>query len=269
MTWRDQTEEAEVWLHTSDCGGPVLPRHNVLALVAHPDDESVGLGFYLQESSRTSLVFLTSGEASASIASYIANGGYSYLREREVTTALSQISNIEFLRFARIPDKQLYNNLQDAVRIVAETVRVRQSTALITHAFEGGHPDHDCCSFIANRVAMKADLPVWEFPEYSGPPRNLVQCFADADPSEVAFIRPRPGQVAMKQQLFRCYRSQKNVLSMFDPQRPELFRRQPSQNYYAPTWSTYFSNPGYSSDVVGAQFVRYDQQVVTDTKIAS
>ena len=47
---------------------------------------------------------------------------------------------------------------------VAERVRPE---AIATLAYEGGHPDHDCCSVLGARLGERLGVPVWETAVYS------------------------------------------------------------------------------------------------------
>ena len=46
-----------------------------------------------------------------------------------------------------IPDQETMHRLPSLARRLAELVAAEQPATVITHAYEGGHPDHDSCAF--------------------------------------------------------------------------------------------------------------------------
>ena len=51
--------------------------------------------------------------------------------------------------------------------------------ALLTLAYEGGHPDHDSCSFLSAQLAG-ASIPCWEAPLITGGGSSAFQEFMQA-----------------------------------------------------------------------------------------
>ena len=47
----------------------------------------------------------------------------------------------------------------------AELEKIRPD-AILTLAYEGGHPDHDSCGFLASRIGLATGVTVWEAPLY-------------------------------------------------------------------------------------------------------
>jgi hypothetical protein len=54
----------------------------------------------------------------------------------------------------------------------------------MSHAYEGGHLDHDACSFLATHIATTLAIPRFEFPLYWSDVRgNIIQQqFRESDP---------------------------------------------------------------------------------------
>lgn len=147
-----------------------------------------------------------------------------------------------------------------AARKLLELISIRRPTALVTHAFEGGHPDHDCCNFLACRIGRYLKIPVWEFPEYSAPPNPLIQHFGNSNAPEIVAIAPTVSEFRAKCEMFRQHRSQEAVLNMFNPRKRELFRKQPKRNYFRPEWSHYFSQSRYTSAELVEAFRSFDHR---------
>jgi LmbE family N-acetylglucosaminyl deacetylase len=150
--------------------GAELPRLTaVLAVCAHPDDESFGLGAVLTALARagttSSILCLTRGEASTLGP---AAGDLGGLRAAELAAAAAVlgISRTELLDY---PDGALTGlplaQLADHVR---EQVRLTGAQALLVFDEGGvtGHPDHCRATAAALSAADRDDLPVlaWAIP---------------------------------------------------------------------------------------------------------
>jgi LmbE family N-acetylglucosaminyl deacetylase len=107
-----------------------------------------------------------------------------------------------------------------------------QSTGVVTHAYEGGHPDHDTCSYIAAQVARTLAIEVWEMPLYhrAGGHINL-QRFVEGQ-AELK-LTPTDAEYARKKEIASQYVSQGDVIRAF-PALEEKFRRQPAYDYSRP-----------------------------------
>src|SRR3569833_2187227 len=72
---------------------------------------------------------------------------YSGVRRSEALSAAAKIgvSELEFLEFG---DQLLFSALDDAFRVISDIVRQYKPDFVLVPAYEGGHPDHDCCSFL-------------------------------------------------------------------------------------------------------------------------
>ncbi len=52
---------------------------------------------------------------------------------------------------------------------------VARADAVLTHAYEGGHPDHDAVAFAAHAAARRAGRPVFEMPFYHAAPEGWAR----------------------------------------------------------------------------------------------
>jgi len=142
----------------------------VLAVVAHPDDESFGLGAILdafnRAGARTSVVCLTHGEASPvhSVA-----GNLAELRGREFAAA-ARMLGVADLTLRDYPDGALER--VDCSRLVGEVIDaagVAHADGLLVFDPSGvtGHHDHAAASAAALRAAADLNLPVlgWTLPD--------------------------------------------------------------------------------------------------------
>jgi LmbE family N-acetylglucosaminyl deacetylase len=205
-----------------------------LLLVAHPDDESIGAGILMQRNQGMHTVFATSGAPNRPYIwrQFGTPRRCARIRREEAAAALA-IVDVPKPVFLGFPDGRLYRNLAPAYRHLSELVRRIAPQIVMTHAYEGGHPDHDACSFLASRLARKFDLECWEMPYYR--PTGLqeggvvIQQFLRGLNQE-SLADPTAAEVSTKRAMFAAHRSQCSVLADFDPAR-ECYRPQPAYDY--------------------------------------
>lgn len=210
-----------------------------LVLVAHPDDECVMCGGLLQRMRHPSVVYATDGSPQDPYfwGAYGSREAYSRLRQKEARRALARVgvNDVEFLaaREKRLVDQELFRNLGVAYDLLMNEVERLRPEAILTLAYEGGHPDHDSCSFLASKVGAEAELPVWEAPLYRHKPSELcLQEFGHPNGTEV-FYEPTSEELARKRAMCLEYVSQGDFLKIFRLER-ETFRPQAAYEYSQP-----------------------------------
>ncbi|HEY5114783.1 MAG TPA: PIG-L family deacetylase [Nakamurella sp.] len=143
--------------------------HTVLAVVAHPDDESFGLGAILdafhRAGIRTAVLCLTRGEASTL---HGAAGELSAVRGREFAAAARTLGVADAV-LRDFPDGALGQACRS--RVVGEVIdaaRAGGTDGLLVFDPSGvtGHPDHAAATAAALLAAAGLDLPVlaWTLP---------------------------------------------------------------------------------------------------------
>lgn len=222
---------------------PLLGR--TLVLVAHPDDESVGCGALLQRIREPIVVFATDGAPQEEVFwnKYGSRLRYARVREEEARRALATIgvSELEFLGSQPLPsgegicDQELHEHLGEACTRLNSIIRRRRPEAIITLAYEGGHPDHDACSILAFSLGTQHGLSVWEFPLYhrNSSGEMVYQRFVVPDLHEETILEITPEEMEYKTAMFETYTSQHPFLLEFDP-KIERFRRQHVYDYSQP-----------------------------------
>ena len=209
---------------------------STLVLVAHPDDESVGCGMLLQGIRAAGILLCTDGGPAVTRPWYtrVLHSRTRYAGKRLAEfRAASRIARVRYTHEMNgIQDQLLYKSLERAAGFLAECIVQHRPDAILSHAFEAGHPDHDCCAFLAHWAGRKFSLPVWEMPLYyrSAPSSPLVyQRFLCCYGNEVELF-PEPDKLLRKTMMLSEHRSQAGVISRFDKTR-EVFRPQPAYDF--------------------------------------
>jgi LmbE family N-acetylglucosaminyl deacetylase len=215
-----------------------------LVLVAHPDDESAGCGALLQRMREPIVVVATDGAPGDRYfwGSYGSRLHYASLRREEASAALASagINEIVFLAGAsgageKFVDQELYCALGEVVSELSAVVNRYRPETVLTMAYEGGHPDHDVCSFLGAVLGRQYGLPVWEFPLYhrlaSGP--MIWQRFLLPSDDEETVLQVAPAEAEIKRRMLSAYVSQGSFLAQFGLA-IERFRPQPTYDYSEP-----------------------------------
>lgn len=213
-----------------------------LVLVAHPDDECIAFGALLQRMQSPLVVFATNGSPEDPYfwQKYGSREAYARLRRKETMGSMRAAGVQDVLFLSDLPggerfvDQELFRNLHSAFNILSEIAQRRMITAVLTLAYEGGHPDHDSCSLLASQLAKRFSVPCWEAPLYHRLPDGggEYQRFVKISGEEVD-VRPTPQEEEAKRAMCLAYSSQGNFLTHFDVKN-EKVRPQIAYDYSRP-----------------------------------
>lgn len=154
-----------------------MRRPAVLAVFAHPDDETLAAGALLAKLAAagvdTHLVTATAGEGGWKGSPRPAPAEIARRREEELRAA-AQVLGVRTVRVLGFPDGKVEQAPEEtAVAMIAARIREVRPAAVLTFGPDGitGHPDHAAVSrFTANAVTVAAVTPATTMPEAMFPP---------------------------------------------------------------------------------------------------
>ncbi len=228
------------------CSTAPTDRLRIAVVVAHPDDEVIGAGALLCEIAPWLLVWTTDGAprdlADAHRAGCCTREDYARLRRRERSRA-AELLGVPRYRTLDLgcADQEASAALEELALQVAALVADSSADVVLTHAYEGGHPDHDATAFAVHAARALLSRQGRRQP----PIVELTSYHADADTEEYrvsTFLPNGPAPLVLavdrdrrsrKLALYGCYASQRAVLEEF-PVGEERFRLAPAYDFSEP-----------------------------------
>jgi LmbE family N-acetylglucosaminyl deacetylase len=207
----------------------------VALVVAHPDDETIAAGASLHLLPRLLLVHVTDGAprtlADVAAAGFDVPADYAAARRRELVAALNAAGATPELVELGIVDQEASFHMPALARALSRLFDAHGIEAVLTHAYEGGHPDHDATAFAVHAAA--GHRPVLEFAGYHADPAGalLTGCFLPGPTPTVIMLTD--AERARKRALFDCFRTQARTLKAFGTDQ-ELFRPAPAHDFTEP-----------------------------------
>jgi LmbE family N-acetylglucosaminyl deacetylase len=164
------------------------PAGDVMVVVAHPDDETIGIGGQFRSLQSAMIVHVTDGAPrdgrDARAHGFATCADYAAARRRELAAALSEVGiGAELLAELGVPDQGAALSLPALSRSLATLIAERAPRFVCTHPYEGGHPDHDAVAFAihaACRLLSESGRP---------PPDIIEMAFYHAAPGGTVFQR--------------------------------------------------------------------------------
>ena len=221
----------------------------VALVVAHPDDETIGAGAMLPLFRRLLLVHVTDGAprdgADAAAHGFTDPASYAAARRAELATALRVAGVAPVCAELGAPDQGASSRLPALARALRSLLVQHGIEMVLTHPYEGGHPDHDAAAFITSQAAT--DLTRLEFASYHAGTGGLVTGGFLAAPSPALAAEGRgegalhheaamtltPAEQARKRAMLDCFISQRATLAPFGTV-SERFRPAPAYDFSQP-----------------------------------
>lgn len=213
---------------------------DIAIVIAHPDDETIGGGALLARLEGAAVILITDG-APRNLDDARAHGfetaeAYGRQRLSEMRRALGHAGvGVGALVALGLPDQGAAFHLREIALQLADIFRVRGTRSVLTHAYEGGHPDHDAAAFavsLAVRLAASRgqDIGVVEMPFYRlGESGVAWQSFAPDKGAEWV-VKLDPEERLLKLRMMAAHDTQKAVLTPFEPSH-ERFRAAPRHDF--------------------------------------
>ncbi len=225
--------------------GPLTPTIRCSVIVAHPADEVVGAGCLISKLVDVTVLHVTDGAPrdmqDATAAGFKDRSEYAQARKQECLCALA-IANVPEDRVVdlEVVDQCASQYLADLTKKIATFLQQSATDIVVTHPYEGGHPDHDATAF-ATHAALRlmkkngfrppalfemalhpsADFKA-KLPEFlPGSERETTTLLLDERAQE------------LKQRMFACFQTQRKSLDL-SPVSPEKFRQPASYDFTAP-----------------------------------
>ena len=221
---------------------------STLVIAAHPDDECLGAATLLAGLGRRAVLHLTDGVPRErrywpARAPHSASA-YACQRRAEALRALSLVGvAADDVHDIGLVALELCYDLADIARALARRIDALSPGRIVTHAYEGGHPDHDAAAFA---VAAACELLAAEHRPV--PPRFEMALYHGAAGRMVAgdFVPPlssahpevaralSAGDLTRKRSMLRCFTSQADVLRPFLSLMHERYRPAPLYDFTRP-----------------------------------
>jgi LmbE family N-acetylglucosaminyl deacetylase len=228
----------QLWLEDPACAA-------ALVVVAHPDDEVITAAALLSRVERAGVICVSDGAPrsygyaeSAGLSSRFDLGA---MRRREAAAALALIGrDIEPRTNLGVVDQEVACEMVALARYLVGPLQAG-FTHVVTHAYEGGHPDHDAVALAVHAAAAlvrkSGAVPptILEAAVYSGAGDSpaLQSFLPHPDAGPVISLELTPEERDLKRGMFRSHVTQQRVLSSFKVAQ-EQFRLAPRYHFSAP-----------------------------------
>lgn len=246
------TSRADVLARVAAEAGSNSPLPRLLIVLAHPDDEVLAMGARLERLRSSRLLTVTDGVPEdgddARQHGFASLASYREARRHELGDALAH-AGLPVERVLSppkaplpVPDQTAALHLAALARAIAAHISEFQPEAVLTHPYEGGHPDHDACAFAVHaavRVVEAAGRPqpaIVEAPFYHAGEDGSMSTgqFLASTASALTLVHQlSPREQANKRARLACFVSQVETLRQFGTVR-ELFRMAPGYDFTQP-----------------------------------
>jgi LmbE family N-acetylglucosaminyl deacetylase len=213
-----------------------LPSGSIV-VAAHPEDETIGLGATMASSEKLTVLYLTTVCPGDHVwrAPLIAPADELCSDPHEELRCAMKLAGVDpqRVRSLRIGEAAATETLVSLTRSMIDEIQRIAPPVVITHAYEGGHPDHDAVAFIVhaaaamleregNRVPVVAEMTSWhardgELVTYEFLPSRMPVYTRVLTASEKE----------LKRAMIECYVTRREVLAAF-PLQVERVRLAPA-----------------------------------------
>jgi N-acetylglucosamine malate deacetylase 2 len=226
--------------------GSELPMPPSMVVVAHADDQTIALGARIGRLQEAHFVHVTDGaprnEQDSRTHGFSNLDDYRRARTQELAAMLAEASLQRVSRSCLdFPDQEASLNLAEMTRQLAELIAHHEPEVIITHPYEGGHPDHDACAFAVhhavalNRARGGVRPLVIEAPFYHAGPSGFEPgtFLRDEGSMPEMLYELSDAERKRKHKLVSCFTTQRETLKGFHDA-TERFRIAPVYDFSRP-----------------------------------
>ncbi|MDQ3665060.1 MAG: PIG-L family deacetylase [Acidobacteriota bacterium] len=225
--------------------GALVGQFRLSVIVAHPADEIFGAGGLISKLSDVTIIHLTDGAPNdiqiVYEAGFEGRADYAQARRKECISALA-IANVPADRILDLAvfDHQAPHFLTDLAKRITTLLQQSAPDIVLTHPYEGGHPDHDAAAFATNaavRLLRRHGFnPPMLFEMALHPGRDGEKRVLDFLPStrrETTTLMLDEEAQELKRRMYECFATQREAIRG-NPLGPERFRRPPPYDFTLP-----------------------------------
>jgi LmbE family N-acetylglucosaminyl deacetylase len=156
---------------------------------------------------------------------------YASARRKELVNALAFCGARASTEMLEVVDQTASFHLVELAKTIAGRIESLRPELVLTHPYEGGHPDHDACAFAVHAGAQLAGFSeLGEFASYHAGPPGVVAGQFLAGPEAVFVAQLSAEERARKQLMLDCFETQRATLAGF-PTDAERYRRAPAYDF--------------------------------------
>ena len=216
---------------------PQITSDRIAVVVAHPDDETIGVGGQLSRFVRVTIAHVTDGATRR----HPERAAFARQRRCELETAMA-VAGVpaEACVGLGVADQEAALELASLAERLAALLTQGNIDIVLTHPYEGGHPDHDATAFAVHGAQWlmsqrgEAAPAIVEMAFYhAGPSGLLAQQFVPVPGSRTITVPLSTAKWEVKQQMLAAHASQAGVVAQFSAT-VERFRPAPRYDFCAP-----------------------------------
>jgi len=211
-------------------------------LAAHPDDETIGASLVLTRSDST-IIYLTDGAPRETRLwppdMQCSREEYAEKRrvEAQLAAACAGVSSERMFWLGAVDQEGMFA-VAKSTAMLARILEQCRPGVLVTHSYEGGHPDHDACALLArlaiDLISADKKPALVEMTSYHAREGSCVTGeFLNSHPSSELIVDLNEAQHEIKQSMMAAHTSQKLVLQYFGTER-ERYRKAPQYDFTRP-----------------------------------
>jgi LmbE family N-acetylglucosaminyl deacetylase len=220
-----------------EASSPFIDQH-VLLIVAHQDDEVLGAGAQFPSFGQLSLLHVTDGAGfmpEARVKGFDTLPAYAAARAREVRSAVTAAGVDATFHALGVRCLEASFRLPAITRQLVRAINGIGPDIILTHAYEGGNPDHDAVAFAVSRAVHRLSWQpqVWEFTGYHREGGGTVRDRFLPNGTVPLRLPLTAAQRELKRRMLDRFHSQLDVVAQF-PLEAELFRPAPEYDFTQP-----------------------------------